>query len=98
MQQTSRADPRFRNQTPIRLVIAAVYATSREIDQGIGTFEVRDPIAKREAVPRSRPPFLGVRMTADNGHLMTLFLEMARQYAADLPCPARYHDSHRLSP
>src|ERR1017187_8169678 len=94
VQQARTSDSRLINRTPVRCCIAAIDATPSKINAQIALFEIANPVARRDAVPRNDAPRSRARITTEHGDYVPARMKMACQNLAHLSAAAGYDDFH----
>src|SRR5262249_49159289 len=85
---------RLEDGAAIRGAVAAIHASSREVDAQITVFEIGDPVARREAVPDANAPGTWTRIPAQDRNAVPAGMEVTRQDPANLAAASRYDDLH----
>jgi hypothetical protein len=80
-------DARVQNGSTVGIVVAAIYASTGEVDADIALLD-------REEIPRHNAPRGGLRISTQDGDVVPLRVEVPREYAPDLAGSTRDYDTH----
>src|SRR5207253_2743777 len=79
-----RVHARVFNDATIAIVVTTVDALSREIDQRIRAFDLRDPITERLAIPSHAAPHCLDGLAAEYNNFVTAFVKGASEHRSHL--------------